>query len=258
MATSDVPGRVEEARGHSMSSNGTTAVRDSAQDRRRSREDRGVTGSAAARPDRLPPPPRERRPALAALAVLLIVGGAVTAGLLALRADERVPVMVATRDIAVGERITEEALSTTPVASEGTLLIPASQAAVLSGQHARVAISAGQLLDTSMLTSSALLQPGSVAVGAALATGRVPASGLQAGDVVRLVRVAGAEGTVIVDDAIVSSSYGQGSDAVGGQGGSTVTLIVGESDAAEVAAVAAAGELSIVLVQRGAAVGGED
>lgn len=37
---------------------------------------------------------------LAALAVLLIVGGAAAAGLLALRADERVPVLAAAREIA--------------------------------------------------------------------------------------------------------------------------------------------------------------
>ena len=73
---------------------------------------------------------------LAALAVLLIVGGAAAAGLLALRADTRVPVLVAARDIATGEQITAEALSTTPVAAEGTLLIPANRLDELVGTYA--------------------------------------------------------------------------------------------------------------------------
>ncbi|MGH3317395.1 MAG: hypothetical protein ACRDO0_14745, partial [Nocardioidaceae bacterium] len=68
------------------------------QDRQRARAERGLKStrsSSTAGRDRLPSPPRRRRPALAALAVLLIVGGATLAALLALRLDQRVPVMMA-------------------------------------------------------------------------------------------------------------------------------------------------------------------
>ena len=70
--------------------------------------------------------------------MLLIVGGAAAAGLLALRADERVPVLVAVADIAVGQEITTDAVGTTPVASEGLKLIPSSQQDLVVGQFARV------------------------------------------------------------------------------------------------------------------------
>ena len=235
----------------SMSATTNPAVRDSKDDRRRAREDRGLRSTAAVRADRLPPPPRERRPMLAALAVLLIVGGAAAAGLLALRADSRVPVVVAARDIAAGEAITEEALTTTPVAAEGTMLIPADRAAELVGTFADGSISAGQLLDTSMLTDSSPLQPGSVAVGASLAVGRVPASGLEPGDVVQLVRVDDPSGAVVVDDARVSSAYASGGDGMASGGDVVATFIVEEADGPQVAAVAAAGNLSVVLVTRG-------
>lgn len=192
---------------------------------------------------------------LAALAVLLIVGGAAAAGLLALRSDERVEVLVAARDIPAGSAISAADLTTVPVAAEGTRLIPASQDELVAGRYARTSIAQGQLLDTTMLVASAPLQPGLVAVGASLAAGRMPASGLESGDVVQLVRVADSEGAILVADARVggyreTDSGGLGSTAA------TVTFIVPERDGATVAAVAAAGELAVVLVERGTPVEG--
>ncbi|WP_051639903.1 SAF domain-containing protein [Cellulomonas sp. URHE0023] len=231
----------------------TTATgADGAQDRRRAREDRGLKpAGAAARTDRLPPAPRERRPLLAAFAVLLIVGGAAAAGLLALRADERVPVLVAVKDIAVGQEITKDAVGTTPVASEGLKLIPSSQEDLVVGQFARVGVTEGQLIDTTMLTKTSTLTAGKVAVGATIAAGHAPATGLLEGDVVQLVQVSDGQGTVIVPDAFVSMGEVP-------EKGSTkdvkATFIVDESDGARIAAIAADDALSVVLVSRGSAV----
>lgn len=210
-----------------------------------------ATGRAAKarRGDRLPPPPRERRPLLAAFAVLLIVGGAAIAGLLALRADTRVPVLVLTADVMTGQEITEDLLSSTPVASENTLLIPASQIGSVVGQFAKRPLVQGQLLDTSMLTTARTLTEGKVAVGAALAVGRVPASGLQPGDIVQLVQVQGGTGKVLVPDALVSAAHSAG-DSPGGST-VTVTFIVDASDGSTIAGVAAEGQLAAVLVTRG-------
>jgi hypothetical protein len=210
--------------------------------------------SPGARADRLPPPPRERRPMLAALGVLLIVGGAATAGLLALRSDERVPVLVASRDVAAGEMITAELLTTTSVASEGTRLVPAAQEDELIGQYARVSISSGQLMDTAMLTPTAALQPGLVAVGASLASGRVPASGLEPGDIVNLIAVSDGEGKVVAEGALVSS-FVPADESGAGTGVSTATFIVDQADSPGIAALNAAGELAAVLVERGTARG---
>jgi SAF domain len=242
-----------------MTVNTSSAPRDGVQDRRRAREERGLASAgAAARGDRLPPAPRERRPLLAALAVILIVGGSAAAGLLAVRSDSRVPVLVAARDIAVGQKITADAVATTPVASEGTLLLPASQQGLVVGQYAKISVTKGQLLDSSMLAGAGMLHSGEVAVGASLAVGRFPASGLAAGDKVQLVQVADGHGEVIVPDALVSSVYAPGSTSTGSSGASTVTFIVAAAKGAQVAAIAADGGLAAVLVSRGeVAVGGE-
>ncbi len=238
----------------------TTQPGENAQDRRRAREDRGVQSAGAAVAERLPPPPRERRPALAALAVLLIVGGAAVAGLLAIRADTRVPVLMAATSIDAGVQITEEHLTTTRVASEGTQLIPESQLDQLVGRYARVVINEGQLIDTTMVTSDGMLSaPDSVALGATLAPGRLPASGLQAGDVVDLIDVSDGTGRLLVADARIGrvERSGGGGGTASGTEGATVTLFVSRDDAPEVSAVAAAGELSVVLIERGAAIRGE-
>ncbi len=190
---------------------------------------------------------------LAALAVLLIVGGAAVAGLLALRADERVPVLVLARPVAAGSQITEDDLRTTPVASEDTLLVPASQMSEVLGTYARVGLSKDQLLDTSMLSPTGPLQAGLVAVGAELAPGRMPASGLLPGDIVQLVSVAEGAGRVLVDDALVSATRDKSQSANAGSAGSgiTATFIVDTKDAPAVAAVGASGDLAVVLVTRG-------
>lgn len=238
----------------------TTQPGESAQDRRRAREDRGVQSTSAASADRLPPPPRERRPALAALAVLLIVGGAAVAGLLAIRADSRVPVLMAGTSIGAGVEITEDHLTTTRVASEGTALVPESQLDQLVGRYARVTINEGQLIDTTMVTSGGMLEsPDSVALGATLAPGRMPAGGLQEGDVVDLVDIGDGAGEVLVSDARVGrlEGSGGGGTAVANTEAATVELFVAREDAPEVAAVAAAGELSVVLIERGAPIRGE-
>ncbi|ROS30730.1 SAF domain-containing protein [Cellulomonas sp. PhB150] len=232
---------------------GKASQQDGVTERRRAREARGLgPAGASAAGDRLPKAPRERRPLLAVLAVLLIVGGAAIAGLLALRQDSRVPVLALSHDVAAGTAISDGDLVTMSVAAEGTHLVAADDKDQVVGRFARVSLVSGQLLDTTMLTDTAPLQPGSVAVGAALADGRMPASGLQPGDIVQLVQVGDGKGTVLVPDAAVSSV--RTSDSVN-TGGTVVTLIVDQAAGAQVAAVAADGSLAVTLVSRGAPTG---
>jgi hypothetical protein len=233
-----------------MPTSTTANGRDSVDARRRARDDRGLAPASGATGDRLPRAPRERRPLLAALAVLLIVGGAALAGLFALRADERVPMLQLVHDVPAGVALTRADLQSTPVSSDSALLVPAGAVDEVVGQFARVGLTKGQLLDSSMLTPNSPLTEGSVAVGAQLATGRVPASGLQAGDVVDLVSVADGDGSVLVRGARVSSAHEAGSGA-GSSGGLVATFYVDSADGAKVAGVAAAGDLAVVLVQRG-------
>jgi uncharacterized membrane protein YgcG len=225
------------------------------QDQQRARADRGIRSAstaALAGSRGVPSPPRRRRPALAALAVLLIVGGAVLAALLAIRVDERRPVLVVNRDVAAGTRITQGMLAQTSVASEGLSLIPADRAEVAIGTFARVTIARGQLLDEKMLTTAEPVAEGRAVVGVPRAPGRVP-PGLRDGDQVRLVRLSdGTEPAVPLATALVLDTSATKADSLsGGGGGSVGTLLVPE-DAAD-AVVDAAGNdvLGVALLERG-------
>ncbi|WP_053207460.1 SAF domain-containing protein [Jiangella muralis] len=239
---------------------GTTQTTDAANERQRAREQRGIRSNQRVRADsaRLPSPPRQRRPALAALAVLLIVGGAAVAALLAMRVDERTPVLVLAGPVAAGEQITSEDLETTQVASELDSLIPESQADDVVGRYARVALVEGQLLDTTMLETQAPLSEGQTAVGAFLAQSFLPAGGLQSGDIVDLVSIVTGEGKTVVEGARVASAKpAEGGDQAGGTG-SLVTLLVDRGDAATVGGLAATNQLVVTLVERGTPFGSEE
>lgn len=232
---------------------GTTQTTDAANERQRAREQRGIRSNQRVRAEntRLPSPPRQRRPALAALAVLLIVGGAAIAALLAMRVDERTPVLRLAADVAAGEQITAEHLETTQVAAELDTLIPESQEGQVVGQYARVSLRDGQLLDTTMLDTQSPLSEGQVAVGAFLGQGFLPAGGLQAGDIVDLVSIVTGEGDTIVEGARVATARAaEGGDGSGGTG-SLVTLLVDRADAATVGGLAATNQLVVTLVERG-------
>jgi Flp pilus assembly protein CpaB len=203
--------------------------------------------------DRLPRPPGRRRPGLALLAVLLIVLGGAIAGLLALRIDQREPVIVARHSIAVGQRISQDDLAVARIASDGIAVIPAGQTAEVVGRYATTTIAAGRLVDPSMLGTSGLLTGGKAGVGIALAVGRFPASGLQPGDVVQLVRSADGVGKTITDAAVVSSVRTPSDDsfAASGNDAMVITVIVDQRLATQVAAAASADQVSVVLLRRG-------
>lgn len=194
---------------------------------------------------------------MAVLAVLLIVLGAATAGLLAIRLDTRDEVLVARHDIATGQQIQRDDLAVTRVAADGVRLIPASRASQVIGRYAIGRIAAGRLLDPAMLASSGLLTADRAAVGMALAPGRFPASGLESGDVVQVVRTADGAGKVIADQAVVGSVNTPGDSVFGSDNGDTtvVTVIVSRTDAPDVAAAASADQVSVVLLSRGADIG---
>ncbi len=219
---------------------------------------RGRTGLAAAS-ERLPRPPGTRRPGLAVLAVLLIVLGAAVAGLLALRLDERQDVLVARSNITVGQQITADNLAVAKVASDGVAVIAADQADQVIGRFASAEIPAGRLIDPGMLATASLLNSDKAAVGIPLSTGRFPAGGLEAGDVVQVVRAVEGEGQEVAGRATVSSVKSSEDGVFGSGGGNTstvVTLIVPRDEAVQVAGAAAADQISLVLLERGASTKG--
>ncbi len=226
----------------------------SVSDRQRQRTERGLrsTKSAAAR-DRVPSAPRRRRPTLAVVAVLLIVGGALIAGLLALRMDDRVMVLVANKDIPAGQQITAADLSTTKVSYDQVSLVPEDQADVVIGTYTEVNIEQGQLIDAAMLTRSTPLSADRAIVGVTLASGRVPLSKINPGDKVLVVRLGdGQRPAVEITEALVLSTRAptQGSLGSGGSAGSG-SLLVPEEAARAVVDASGNDLLGLALLEQG-------
>ena len=194
---------------------------------------------------RLPSAPRERRPILAALAVLLIVGGALLAGMLAMRMDHRAEMLAAASTIEAGQVITEEDLVSARVAADVPNLIPADRAGEVIGRTARVEIAEGQLLDSSQVASEPVPGQDKQVVGVSLEAGRFPAGGLDAGDLVTVVDVNGQ--TALVSEAQVLEAVPASGTDGDWSSGAVVSLIISPQDAAPLASAAAAGSIAVVV-----------
>jgi hypothetical protein len=192
--------------------------------------------------------------------VLLIVGGAALAGLLAVRMDSRAPVLVVSRDVNVGERISADMLESRNVSGDGLGAIPTDQADQLIGKtYARETLYEGQLLQAKLLRTDPPLEADQAQVGVPLTSGRYP-PGLRSGDAVRLVRIGDAQKpdqalcTGLVIEITRGKSSGFGSDAKA----SVATVIVPQSVADQVVGATGTDALGIALVGRGVSIGDAD
>lgn len=223
-------------------------------ERQRSRNDRREVAANAARSVE---PPRQRRTGLAALAVALIVGGALAAGLLAVRMDSREPVLAAAVDIAPGTLITSEHLREVSVASEGLRLIPSELASQVldGGTYARTLIRKDSLVDENVLTRSAPIGEGRAIVSVPLSADLVPRRDLRSGDLVKVMQVSrgdsGGTPTELTEALVLDVHAGGGDELAGGGNGGSLSLLVPTVVAGAVVNAAAADAAGVALVDRG-------
>ena len=230
----------------------STDISGSVADRQRSRAGRraanpGPAGQVA--------PPRQRRPALAALALLLIVGGALVAGLLAVRMDSRVAVLVAKQAIEPGAQITEDDLGVARVASEGLGLIGEEYADQVIGAYAATRIGANTLLDENLVTTRDPVPEGRAIVSVPLKGALAPASNVRAGDLVLVVRTAppgSSDEAQEIGGGYVLEVTEPESDELGGSADEvTASLLVDAGDVLAVIDAASAGEAGLAIIKSG-------
>lgn len=201
---------------------------------------------------RLPAARRDRRPALAALALLLVLVGALGSALLAYRSGERVDVLVARQDIPVGKKITADDLGTARVAADGGNVVDASARARFIGSYATTRVPQGTLVNRTMFTVADVVPSGAQLVGVVVDVTRRTTDLPKEGDVVRIYYVSGKNGQptgdltpgdAVVDAArVVQVGAGQGSDS------SSVTVLVRNEDAGQLAQLSAAGNVAITVL----------
>jgi hypothetical protein len=193
---------------------------------------------------------RERRVPWIALGLLLVFGAGLGFAAWSQATSSRSPVLVAARDVAAGETVAVDAITTADVgAGAGTRTVAASDLDLLVGRVARGPIGAGTILSPDMVSDGDAVPDGQAVVGAVLASGAYPTAALRAGDTVRLVE-AGATG----DAATTPKELGAGrvwavtTPEGPGAGGLFVSLLVPEAEAAAASDAAARQQLRLILV----------
>lgn len=237
----------------------STSTGQTTADRQRLRAARGTAGKKdAGTANRLPSPPRQRRPALAAIALLLIVGGALVAGLLAIRMDERVPVLAARHAIAPGERLTENDFAEVQVAAdEMKYLLEADvkQAILDRGVFSNAYLEPGQILDRRQLTYKDPIGTDRALVSIVLSPALSPGNELESGDLVEIVRAAGtaAAGTQPerLTRGLVVSVTEPNKEDLGAGSASSANILVPSSVAADVIDASSANLAGLALISRG-------
>lgn len=140
----------------------------------------------------LPALPRQRRRRMFVLAVLLVAAGAVLAGYVFQGMNQRVPVVMVTRDVPVGAQISAADVGVTTVAVDGVVArIPGRQLREVVGRIAGVDLRAGTLLSASQLSGAVAPGPGQQVVPVAVKLAQLPARGLRPGDQVLVVATPG-------------------------------------------------------------------
>ena len=223
------------------------------------RTGRGAAERGQARPaGRVPAPPRPRRRwgVFAAMLALVAVGAVGNVWLHAATTDAR-SVVVARVTIERGSVIGRSELSTVEVgAGSGLSVVPASQLESLVGQRAALDVAAGSLLTPASVTTGNVPGAGFSLVGVAATPATMPGAVLVAGDRVRVVSTPGQDaitptndsGPVAVAAVVVSV---QAADPTGGQAAqSIITVQVPSTDAPRLAAMAATGNIAVVLDSR--------
>lgn len=221
-------------------------------DRQRSR-----AGRRAATPNQAGQiaPPRQRRPALAALALLLIVGGALVAGLLAVRMDSRVEVLAAAGPIEPGTQITEADLKVVRVASEGLGLIGEDYADEVVGAYATTRIEENTLLTEDNVSSETPIPEDRAIVSVPLDGKLAPVTTVRSGDLVQVVRATGSSGTekaeVLGTAYVLEVTEPETDDLGGSTSEASVSLLVLDEVALPVIDAASAGEAGLAILASG-------
>ena len=195
---------------------------------------------------RLPAPVRERRPALAALALLLVLGGALGSALIAYRSGERVDVLIAARDIAVGDEIVRSHFTVARVAADGGAVVEAAAVENFLGTRATTGVPEGTLINRQMFLAGSLVPDTATVVGVVLAATQRPAEPIRSGDVVRVFGVPadGQTGGVGVELARAVLVAGTPAGADGG-GGLSLSLLVPPDLAPAIVAAAASNSVAV-------------
>ena len=205
--------------------------------------------------ERLPTRPRLRGQAL--LGGMLILLCALIAAFVFVRAGDRVSVVTVNKDVAVGQELTSSDLASTQVAGVDNSILYNNRDELI-GKITTVGLVSGQILSAPMVTADPVPGPGKSLAGLSLTKSQIPGTGVEAGDIVRLVKVSNPEtvtgevgaATPLVPAARVYAV--QRPDGNAGESTTSVAVVIPQGNADAVASAAAAGQVAVLKMPAGA------
>ncbi len=206
---------------------------------------------------RAPMSRRHRQLPLVVVGVLLVIGFALAFADASLHLGSREQVLVVAQPLAAGQVLTSGDLRAVRVSTgSGLQVVPAAEESSVVGRRVAVPLVAGAVLTSSELGSAPPVGSGSDVVAVGLKAGGYPPD-LAPGDRVQVVPVtspsSGSGAGGVTSGSPVAATVLAVDAAPAGSGSPTVfSLQVSNGDADEVAALAAAGQASLVEVGSGA------
>jgi SAF domain len=201
----------------------------------------------------LPPPPVKlrRRPALVVAALALMLVGALVSAWAYTSLGNTQEVVVVRVDVARGQIVTADDLRVVRIGVDPSVsVVPGNQSGQLVGQMAAVDLRAGQLLVPGSVSPQVYPQAGMSTVGLSLLAAQLPSEPLRVGDRVRVVSTPGAQGDVTPSGLVVFDGMVVAVSARDANGSTDVTVQVGQSVAAELAARSASGKVALLVDSR--------
>jgi SAF domain len=212
-----------------------------------------MTSAPTAAPIPIPKlaPQRRWRPGLVALAVALVATGGLSAAYAITLVGSTDSYLAISRPVAAGTQITLADLATVRISSDPTLRpLSASRRGEVIGKYAAVRLFRGELLTQEQITDVPIGGSGTYLVSIGLSQSKVPAQRVQPG--AKVVLVATPAATFSQDDKVTAPPQtfnGIVSDvSTPSQNGTVyVNVAVAQTDGAQVATLAAADRIVIVL-----------
>lgn len=188
------------------------------------------------------------------MCAFLVVASALAVAAWGVRIGQRESVVAVAQPVTKGHMIERSDLTDASVAGVSGV-IPLEEIDTVVGKTAAVDLLAGQTLTTAMVASEVVPTAEQATVGLALDPDRVPAAGLEAGDVVGIVAVPGDSKTEVLDSdldrptflADAAEVFEVGGEATSG-GEVLVTVIVDAADAGRISAYATQNRVALVEV----------
>lgn len=207
-----------------------------------------AAGSHSGEHNMTPPPKLRRRPLLWAIGIALMALGGLLAAYIATAVSDTESVIALRNDVDRGTVITADDLAVVQVSVDPTLdPVAGAQREAVIGQRAARDLNAGSLLTSDSYAEEVIPAEGETLVGVALKPGQLPATGVRAGESVRVINTPREQDNVPKTDLLSLSATVVDVTTDANSGMVVVDVVIPTEDSAQLASMVATGRVGLVV-----------